>query len=447
MKLCCAARGASRKLHLIPWFSLHRLVRDVKLAAGLSAKPREVGMRAKPVFTYSLVAGALAFQSHALALGLGKLTVESALGQPLSARIELTSVTKEDLDSLRAKVADPSLYKQNNLTYQGALSRARVSLESVGGTPYLKVTSPVSVQEPYLDLLVELDWASGRVVREYTFLLDPPGMTLAAGASEPITPAQAGTPARTAAAPAPRAPAAAAATTTAAPGAGGGAAAGAAAPASGDQYTVKHGDTLQKIAAQFKPADATLDQMLAALFTRNQAAFDGDNMNRLRAGAILTIPNAADTQSTPATEATKIVRMQASDWRAYRDRVAAAAPASAGGATREAAGRIGAAVEDATPAAAPGADKLRVSRQAGAGKGAGSAEDAIARDQQLKDAQTRIAALEKTIAEMQRAVELKSQALAQLQQQAEAAKGKAPAPAEGASAASAAGGQVAAPAA
>ena len=97
-------------------------------------------MRAKPVFTYSLVAGALAFQSHALALGLGKLTVESALGQPLSARIELTSVTKEDLDSLRAKVADPALYKQNNLTYQGALSRARVSLESVGGTPYLKVT-------------------------------------------------------------------------------------------------------------------------------------------------------------------------------------------------------------------------------------------------------------------------------------------------------------------
>ena len=91
-------------------------------------------MRAKPVFTYSLVAGALAFQSHALALGLGKLTVESALGQPLSARIELTSVTKEDLDSLRAKVADPALYKQNNLTYQGALSRARVSLESVGGT-------------------------------------------------------------------------------------------------------------------------------------------------------------------------------------------------------------------------------------------------------------------------------------------------------------------------
>src|SRR6478752_10717714 len=162
-------------------------------------------MRANPIFRYSLVAAALALSGHALALGLGKLTLDSALGQPLSARIELQSVTKEDLDSLRAKVADPSLYRQNNLTYQSTLSRARISVESAGGAPYLKITSPVSVQEPFLDLLVELDWASGRVVREYTFLLDPPGLP-AAAATEPVTPARAGTPARTSAAPAPRAP-------------------------------------------------------------------------------------------------------------------------------------------------------------------------------------------------------------------------------------------------
>ena len=85
-------------------------------------------MRAKPIFTYSLLAGALAFHGYALALGLGKLTVESALGQPLSARIDLSSVSKDDLDSLRAKVADPVLYKQNNLTYQATLSRARITV-------------------------------------------------------------------------------------------------------------------------------------------------------------------------------------------------------------------------------------------------------------------------------------------------------------------------------
>ena len=383
-------------------------------------------MRAKPIFTYSLVAGALAFHGHALALGLGKLTVESALGQPLSARIELTSVTKEDLDSLRARIADPSLYRQNNLTYQATLSRARISLEGAGGQPYLKVTSPVSVQEPFLDLLVELDWSSGRVVREYTFLLDPPGMPMA-GATEAVTPPRAATSARTGAARAQRAPAPTSSTTTAAPAtAAPTTPATAGGSAGGEQYTVRRGDTLQKIANQYKPADATLDQMLAALFNRNHAAFEGDNMNRLRAGAILDIPSAVDTQATPAAEATKVVHMQASDWRTYRDRVAAAAPAVSGeSGTRGASGRIGAAVEDRTPAAQPGSDKLRVSREANTGKG-GAAEDAIAREQQLKDAQSRIAALEKTINEMKQAAELKNETLAQLQAQAESAKGGKP---------------------
>lgn len=404
-------------------------------------------MRAKPIFTYSLVAGALAFQSHALALGLGKLTVESALGQPLSARIDLNSVSKEELDSLRARVADPSLYRQNNLTYQATLSRAQVSVQQSGGTPYLKVTSPVAVQEPYLDLLIEIDWASGRVVREYTFLLDPPGMPMAA-AAEPVTPPRAATPARTSAAPAQRAPSPTSAANAAAPVSGAGAG-----TAGGDSYTVHRGDTLQKIATQYKAADVTLEQMLAALYTRNQSAFDGENMNRLRAGAILTIPSASDAQATPADTATKIVHMQAADWRSYRDRIASAAPAAGGGGTREASGRIGAAVEERTPAASPGSDKLRVSREAGTGKGGGgAAEDAIARDQQLKDAQTRIAALEKTINELQRAVELKNQTLAQLQAQSETAKGgKAEAPASAPSSpaapSTATSSQVAAPAA
>jgi pilus assembly protein FimV len=379
-------------------------------------------MRAKPLFTFSLLAGALALHGQALALGLGKLTVESALGQPLSARIDLTSVSRDDLDSLRARVADPSLYRQNSLTYQSTLSRARISVEGAGGTPYLRVTSPVPVQEPFLDLLVELDWAAGRVVREYTFLLDPPGIQMAAP-TEPVTPARAGTPARTAAAPAPRAPAATSSAAPAAPATTASAAATTGA-AGGQQYEVRRGDTLQKIATQYKPTEATLDQMLAALFNRNQAAFEGGNMNRLRAGSILTIPSATDAQAAAPAEATRLVRVQASDWRTYRDRVAAAAPEATGSGARETSGRIGAAVEDTTPAAAPGSDKLRVSRAAGTGGGGGvAAEDAIARDQQLKDAQARIAALEKTIAELQRAVELRNQTLAQLQSQAEATKG------------------------
>jgi len=370
-------------------------------------------MRVKPILKYGLIAGALALPGAAYPLGLGRLTVESFVGQPLVARIELLSSSKDELDTLSAKIADPSLYRQNNLQYQGVLSRTRVTLErGTGDTAFLKVTSGAPVSEPYLDLLVEVNWSSGRVVRDYTFLLDPPGSP--APTVEPVTPLRSGT------APAARAqpaPAAAAPATAAAP------------RAQGDTYEVKRGDTLSKIAKDYKPETVTLDQMLVALFKSNQNAFDNGNMNRLRSGAIITIPNAVEASAAPAPEATKVVRVQAADWRGYRDRVAGAAPTVEEGASRAAGGRIGTAVEEKTPAVRPGSDQLRVSKDAGTAKGAGVAESNVARDAQLCEAQSRIAELERTLKDLQRAVELKSPTMAQLQTQAEPAKGKAaPAP-------------------
>ena len=133
-------------------------------------------MRATSIFTLSLLASALALPGAAHALGLGTLTVDSALGQPLSAKIALTSATRDEIDTLKARIAAPALYSQNNLNYQAALARARVTVETgPDGQSYLRVTSPGSVLEPYLDLLVEVDWSAGRVVRDYTLLLDPPG--------------------------------------------------------------------------------------------------------------------------------------------------------------------------------------------------------------------------------------------------------------------------------
>jgi pilus assembly protein FimV len=106
-------------------------------------------MRVKPILQFGLVVGALALPGVAWPLGLGKLTVDSALGQPLSARIELLSATKDELDSLTAKVADSSLYRQNNLTYQGVLTRTRITVErGAGDVAYLRVTSPTPVTEP-----------------------------------------------------------------------------------------------------------------------------------------------------------------------------------------------------------------------------------------------------------------------------------------------------------
>ncbi len=191
---------------------------------------------------------------------------------------------------------------------------------------------------------------------------------------------------------------------------------------------MKRGDTLSKIAQSYKPETVTLDQMLVALFKTNANAFDGGNMNRLRTGAIITIPNAVDASSESPTEANKTVQVQASDWRAYRDRVAGAAPMAEESATRSAGGRIGTAVQERTPAVRPGSDQLRVSREAGVSKGGGAtaaAESNAAQAAQLREAQSRIADLEKTLKDLQRAVELKNQTLASAQTQAEMAKGKA----------------------
>jgi pilus assembly protein FimV len=185
------------------------------------------------------------------------------------------------------------------------------------------------------------------------------------------------------------------------------------------------------------PPAATLEQMLVAMFASNKEAFDGNNMNRLRAGAILTIPSADEAVAVPKSEASKTVRVQAIDWRAYQDRVAGGAPAAEGAGGRVAAGKIGTAVEEKAPAAPPGRDQLKVSRAAGAPAGAGTGaapspavEEMIARDKALKEAQARIGELEKTLKDLQRAIELRAQTGAQLQAQADAAKGKAPEPAK-----------------
>ncbi len=372
-------------------------------------------MRANPILTLSMAAGVLMLPVTAGALGLGKLTVQSSIGQPLSARIEITAASPQELDSLAVRIADPTLYRQNNLAYNSVLGRARVSLERGADGAYLKIVTMGAVNEPYLDLMVEANWAAGRLVREYTFLLDPPGVV-----SPPVEPVA---PVRVGVAPA-RAPAAAPAV-PAVPGAPAAGPAPRAAAAGGERYQVQRGDTLSKIATDNKPPSVTLEQMLVALFNTNQGAFEANNINRLRAGSIVTIPSAEVAAAMPPQEAAQVVRMQASEWRNYRDRVAGAAPTSAGEGTRSAGGRIGAAVVETPPLAPPGRDQLKVSREAASGKQVGGAtEDIVARERQIREAQVRIAELEKTLNELKRAVELKNQSMAQMQAQADA--GKAP---------------------
>ncbi len=367
-------------------------------------------MRAKPLVVWGLLAGIALLPASALALGLGKLTVDSNLGQPLSARIELTAAQKDELDSLAAKVADQSVYRDNNVTYSAVLGRARVVVEQgPNNAPYLTVTTTQAVNEPFINLIVEVNWATGRMVRNYTFLLDPPGVG-ETQAVEPVAPIRAQAPA----------PARRRAEETAV------------APSSGEanSYTVHRGDTLSKIAKEYKPENVSLEQMLVALFRSNESAFEGKNMNRLRSGQILTIPPADEAAATTSVEAMKVVRVQAADWRAYRERVAAAAPMTeAAESGQTAGGKITTAVQDQGQAAQPGKDQLRVSRESGKGAVAGAAvaEELAAKDKALAEANSRIAQLETTLKDMQKRAALTSQPMADLQKQAEANQGaKAP---------------------
>ncbi|MGH8619323.1 MAG: type IV pilus assembly protein FimV, partial [Burkholderiales bacterium] len=128
------------------------------------------------------------------AAGLGKITILSSLGQPLAAEIELVAVQKEEIPSLTARLASPEAFRAANITFSPALAGARLAIERrANGQYYIRLSSSRIVNEPFLDLLVELTWGSGRLVREYTVLIDPPAIPGAApqpGAPVAVTPPQ-----------------------------------------------------------------------------------------------------------------------------------------------------------------------------------------------------------------------------------------------------------------
>src|SRR3954451_21818947 len=136
---------------------------------------------------------AFALSAAANAAGLGRLTVLSALGQPLLAEIEIVSLQAGEEDALTARLASPEAFEQAGIDINAALSSLRINLERRDKKPFLRVTTSQAVSEPFLDILIELSWSSRRLLREYTFLLDPPeyrsrqqGIAAAAAAPAPV---------------------------------------------------------------------------------------------------------------------------------------------------------------------------------------------------------------------------------------------------------------------
>jgi pilus assembly protein FimV len=407
----------------------------------------------------ALSAAAIAlFATPSHALGLGRLAVQSALGDALRAEIDITSLSAEEASSLQIRIASPETYRAAGVEYHPALAGARVSLSRrADGRPYLRLVSDRVVTEPFVDLILELNWASGRLVREYTLLFDPPrtlaqapapatapqvaqapqpaaaapSMTapaLAPAASPavttPVAPAPAVAPAPLPPAPAADAPPAVAATPAPAPAPVASAPPPASAPraaearpparparppapprtaaapaSKADEVRVRQGDTLSAIARRVQPDGVSLDQMLVSMYRANPQAFIGDNMNRLRAGAILKVPEAGAAQGIPAAEARSLIVAQSADFNAYRRRLAdnvAQAPETP---SRQAGGRVQASVDDRKAPATPTPDRLKLSQ--GAVK-ASAPEATLSREAAAKDASTRVAELSRNLDDLKK---------------------------------------------
>ncbi len=368
--------------------------------------------------------------TSAWGLGLGRLSVQSALGETLKAEIDVTSLSSDEAGTLKVRVAPPELYRSNGVEYNTVLTGTQVQVSTVNGRTVLRVSSDRAVQEPFIDVILELTWSSGRLVREYTLLFDPPtspkpvvappAVATAPAISPSTEPVQPPAPAtNTALAPAP-APGPKAAPPAASrpkapepkpevraeapvpmprpPAVVGGAAspANAAASAASD-YTVKPGDTLSRIATKTQAPGISLDQMLVGLYRSNPDAFIGSNMNRLKSGVVLQVPASDTLAAVPNDEAHQVIQAQSADFSAYRQRLAGAAPTlQQEGNERQAKGKVQAAVEDKKPAAVT-PDKLTLSKAASA-----AAEAQASKETQKKDAAARLAELTRNVEDLKK---------------------------------------------
>ena len=363
----------------------------------------------------------------ATAAGLGKINVLSALGQPLLAEIDLVAVTAEEFPSLAAKLASQDAYREANVEYPNGLGGFRFTIDKrAGGQPYLRVSTGQPVNEPFLDLLVELNWSAGRLLREYPVLLDPPGYAAAKPQAPSITPPQAAAPQAPAAAavkPMPKANAAERPRSSAvAQDAESSPAVAQAGETAGTYGPVKSGETLRVIAESVKAPGMSLEQMLVALYRENKGAFLNRNMNRLKTGMILKVPAAAEIATVSPETARREVVAQTADWNAYRKRLAGVAERAPGRAEKTgqtAGGKVDTKISEEGAPPETGKDVLKLSKgqteAAGTGKGGKASQEKFnamqeelgARDRALDDARSRITELEKQIAEMRRLLELK----------------------------------------
>lgn len=263
------------------------------------------------------IAAASALSSGmAQALGLGELSVKSTLNQPLVAEIELTEAQGLNAAQVVPSLATTADFAQAGVTRQAFLNDLTFTpVINASGKSVLRITSSKPVREPYVKFLVQVLWPNGRLLREYSLLLDPPKFSPEAAAAAaapapaaaPAAPAQLATVAPSTEAAAPEAPAPAASAPVLPP------------PAADKQaqYFTANNDTLWEIAAKVRTG-GTVQQTMLAIQALNPEAFIGGNINRLKKGQVLRLPTPQQTTALPQPQAVAEVSRQYSAWREGR---------------------------------------------------------------------------------------------------------------------------------
>ncbi len=393
-------------------------------------KKRSMRNALNEIAAVAALAAALSASPSAWGLSLGRLSVQSALGETLRAEIDVTSLTPEEASNLRVRVAPPESYRVAGIDYNAVLPATAVTLQRrADGTAFLRIVSDRSVQEPFVDLILELSWSSGRLLREYTLLFDPPSSKSApstapvaaapapAPTPQPVAPppvavvpppppvATAPAPADVGSSPAPtaRRPGRPEAPEAPVPGPRTTASGeGAQTPGASD-YTVRKGDTLSGIASSRAASGVSLEQMLVSLYRGNSQAFIGNNMNRLKAGVVLTVPSSEQAAAVDQAEARQVIQAQSADFNAYRQRLAGAVPAAAEKApTRKSAGKVQTEVQDRKEAAAPSPDRLTLDKGDKGKSASSAAEDKLAKERADKEAAARVKELARNLDELKK---------------------------------------------
>ena len=365
--------------------------------------------------TGSLLVALLSFVAgSAWGLSVGKATVQSSLGQGLRAEVEVSSATDAEADSLTADLAPLQAYAASNLDVRPALNGIKVSVQrQAGGNAVIRIIGEQPINEPVLQVLLDVRWSTGKMVRGFTLFIDPPatpektktetGSIVGATPAVVLVPEKIPPVAPVAAAEAPPVQAEAAQTPPAAE----------PQPSSSAAVTrrttvVEKGDTTRKIAARLRSDNLTAEQVMLALLRANPDAFVAQNINRLKAGATLTLEPLPNPQTLSSEEAAREVARQAAAW---RKGLAAAkgdqpdANSTATGQGRSTSKKVGPAPGTAKAAGGQAELKLGAAQE----KDKADAEK-LAAEMQAKEDSERKAELEKNIEALKEAAATTSQA-------------------------------------